>query len=254
MLLGALTIAVLYALVTDAIVGARLARALGQPSRPDRDHVIVCGLGTVGFRVVERLTAHGIDCYAIDRDDERFGDAARRLGTPVIEGDAGNPSTLRSMRIETARAIVAVTDDDVANLETAAAARAIRKDMRIVTRLFDPDLADRVQRALSIDVSRSVATLAAPSFVAALYERRTLAVVPVGRRALVIASVPVPAGSPLAGTEVGEIERRFEVQVLDAAGRWRPPAGHCVAQGELVVLASRRGAARVEQAACVPGT
>ena len=247
MLLGALTIAVLYALVTDAIVGARLARELGQPPRPDRDHVIVCGLGTVGFRVVERLVARGVECVAIDRDDERFGDAARRLGTPVIEGDAGNAATLRSLRVDTARAVVAVTDDDVANLETAVAVRALRPDMRIVARLFDPDLADRVQRALSIDISRSVATLAAPAFVAALYERRTLAVVPVRTRALVLAAMAVPHDSPLIGTPVGELGARHDGHVLASADRWRPAPDEPVAAGELVVLGSRRGVAAIEQ-------
>ncbi len=247
MVLGALTIAVLYALVTDAIVGARLARELGQPPRPTRDHVIVCGLGTVGFRVVERLVAEGVECVAIDRDDERFGGAARRLGVPVMEGDAGNAATLRSLRADTARAVVAVTDDDVVNLETAVAARAIRSDMRVVARLFDPDLADRVQRALSINISRSVATLAAPAFVAALYERRTLAVVPVGSRAQVVAAVDVPDRSPLIGRPLGDLAERHEAHVLSAADRWRPAAGEPIRPGELVVLGSRRGVAQIEQ-------
>jgi Trk K+ transport system NAD-binding subunit len=249
MLLGALTIAVLYALVTDAIVGARLARALGQPPHPQSEHVVVCGLGTVGFRVVERLVRAGIECVAIDRDDERFGAAARRLGVPVIEGDAGNPGTLRSLRLESARAMVAVTSEDVANLEAAAAARAIRPDLRVVARLYDPDLAERVQRALAIDVSRSVATLAAPAFVAALYEQRTLEIVAVGRRALVIAAVPVPGDSPLAGMPVGELERRFEARVLQSGDRWRPAGEERTGAGELVVLASRRGVGEIERAA-----
>src|SRR4051794_3563850 len=254
MLLGALTIAVLYALVTDAIVGARLARELGQPPRPSRDHVIVCGLGAVGFRVVERLAQQGVECVAIDRDDERFGDAARRLGAPVIEGDAANSATLRSLRVETARAVVAVTDDDVANLETAVAVRAIRPDMRIVARLFDPDLADRVQRALSINISRSVSTLAAPAFVAALYERRTLAVVPVGTRALVVAAVSVPSGSALMGARLGEIADRYDAHVLSCGGAWRPAADETVCEGDLVVLASRQGVAHIEQAILGGGT
>jgi Trk K+ transport system NAD-binding subunit len=248
MVLGALTIAVLYALVTDAIVGARLARELGQPPRPKRDHVIVCGLGTVGLRVVERLTAQGVECVAIDRDDERFGDAARRLGAPVIEGDAANAATLRSLHVDTACAVLAVTDNDVANLETAVAARAIRPDVRIVARLFDPDLADRVQRALSINISRSVATLAAPAFVAALYERRTLAVIPVGTRALVVAGVNVPGDSPLVGTPLGEVVSRYDGHVLATGDVWRPSPDAAVAPGELVVLASRRGVAEIEQA------
>ena len=165
----------------------------------------------------------------------------------MVEGDAGNTATLRALRIESARAVVAVTDDDVVNLETAVAARAIRPDMRIVARLFDPDLADRVQRALSINISRSVATLAAPAFVSALYERRTLAVVPVRTRALVVAAVAVPEGSPLLGTPVGDLAGRHDGHVLGTAGRWRPAPDEPIAAGELVVIASRRGVAGIEQ-------
>jgi Trk K+ transport system NAD-binding subunit len=202
----------------------------------------------VGFRVVERLAAQGAECVAIDRDDERFGDAARRLGAPVIEGDAANAATLRSLHVDTARAVLAVTDDDVANLETAVAVRAIRPDMRIVARLFDPDLAERVQRALSINISRSVATLAAPAFVAALYERRTLAVVPVGTRAVIVAAVTVRDDSPLVGTPLGELESRFDVHVVDTGGRWRPGRDELLTAGELVVVGSRRGVAQVDAA------
>ena len=59
------------------------------------------------------------------------------------------------------------TDDDAANLTTAFHARALRSDLRIVLRLFDPDLAARLDRALGDYRSRSVSSLAAPSFAAA---------------------------------------------------------------------------------------
>ena len=54
MLLGTAALTILYALITDAIVSARLARAEG-PARDLHDHIVVCGLGNVGYRVVEAI-------------------------------------------------------------------------------------------------------------------------------------------------------------------------------------------------------
>ncbi len=89
---GALTVAILFALVTDAIVGVRLARALGDPPLPSRDHMVVCGLGRIGFRVVERLVQRRIPCIAVEQaEDSRFIASARALGVPVIVADASLP-------------------------------------------------------------------------------------------------------------------------------------------------------------------
>jgi len=48
MLFGATALAAFYALVTDAIVGARISAALGVPHGKIKNHVVVCGLGNVG--------------------------------------------------------------------------------------------------------------------------------------------------------------------------------------------------------------
>jgi len=82
MLLGALSIAVIYALITDAIVGVRLARSLQERPHPRRDHVVVLGLGRIGQRVIEELVALGIPCIAVERNESAHGvQAARRLGS-----------------------------------------------------------------------------------------------------------------------------------------------------------------------------
>ena len=125
MLLGGLTVAVLFALVTDAIVTARIARTLGELPRPRSGHAVVCGLGNVGFRTVQRLVAAGVPCVAVERrEDSPFLDATRRLGVPVLVDDASRLETLAPLRLPTARAVLAVTDDDLANLEVALNARA----------------------------------------------------------------------------------------------------------------------------------
>jgi Trk K+ transport system NAD-binding subunit len=245
---GALTVAVLFALVTDAIVGVRLARALGEPPLPSADHMVVCGLGRIGFRVVERLVEREIPCIAVEQaEDGPFIATARRLGVPVIVADASLPETLAELRLDRARCLLAVTSDDVANLQAALAARALRPDLRIVLRLFDADLAERVERKFGIHISRSLAALAAPAFVAALLERHMIGVIGIGRRVLPVTEVRVAAGSSAAGRTVGEIERSCECQVLAIGGRFAPGSDELVEPGGLTVVASLLGLRRLNR-------
>lgn len=167
MLLGAGALAAGYALITDALVSTRIAHALGAVPRGINGHVIVAGLGTVGFRVTQQLDAAGIDVVAVERDEDgRFVAAARALGIPVVVGDASLPQTLAQAQAAKACCLLAVTDSDIANLEAALNVRSVAPGTAVVLRIFEPDLAVRVERTLGI-TSRSVADLAAPIFVEA---------------------------------------------------------------------------------------
>ena len=95
-----------------------------------------------------------------------------------------------------------MTNSDIVNLETALHARALAADVRLVLRLSDDDLAERVQKTVGNAISRSVPYLAAPAFAAAMLEHQVLRTVPVGRHVLLIADVRVGAGSELAGQPV----------------------------------------------------
>ena len=242
MLLGGLIVAVLFALVTDAIVTARIARTLGELPRPRSNHAVVCGLGRVGFRIVQRLVAAGIPCVAVERsEDNPFLDATRRLGVPVLVDDASRRETLAPLRVPDARVVLAVTDDDLANLETALNARQLNPTVRVVMRLFSHDLATRAERTFNIAISRSVSALAAPAFVAAIVRRRIVATVPLGSRALAVADLP---GAALAGRTVGEAEAELELRVLARDDAWWPPGPTPIEpDSRLLVLASREGLA-----------
>jgi Trk K+ transport system NAD-binding subunit len=237
MLLGGLTVAILFALVTDAVVTARIARTLGELPRPRTDHAVVCGLGSVGFRIVQRLVAAGVPCVAVERrEDNPFLDATRRLGVPVLVDNAGRRDTLAPLRIDAARAVLAVTDDDLANIEAALNARALNPSIRVVLRLFSRDLAERAERAFGIAISRSVSALAAPAFAAAIVRRRVEATVPLGARALAVAEVPAPAGSVLAGRTVADAQAALDLAVLALGDRWWPPPDARMAPGARVLV------------------
>src|SRR6202035_5798764 len=127
---------------------------------------------------------------------------ARELGMPLITGDARREETLREAGIQACQALVSVTSSDIVNLETALHARALRDDLRIVLRLFDDDLAERVQKATGNTVSRSVPYLAAPAFAVAMLEHQVLRTIPVGRHVLLVAEVHLSPGAELVGHQV----------------------------------------------------
>ncbi|MBD0280585.1 MAG: NAD-binding protein [Thermoleophilaceae bacterium] len=164
MLLGAAALAVLFALAADLVVSARLARALGRIPEAIEDHIVVCGLGNIGYRVVEELARLEVPVVAVELDPgNRFVSAVRRLGVPVAIGDARLRETLQTLKLDRARCLVVVTSEDVANLETALRAHILNPQLRVVLRLFDADLAARVERAFEIPISRSPAALVAPA-------------------------------------------------------------------------------------------
>ena len=169
MLLGGLMLALVFALVTDAVVGARITRALGQYPVPRRDHVIVCGAGRTGGLIVQALVDAEVTCVIVDRDEEGLDMAlVRRHRIPVVLGDLASDETLAALRLESARALIVMTGDEVANLQCALLARERVPDLRVVLRLSDHDLAARVERAAGIHLSRGVSSLAAPAFAAAI--------------------------------------------------------------------------------------
>lgn len=239
----------LIPVVTAIIVGAQLTGSIRGEPRPRGGHVIVVGLGNVGTRVVGELHDLGFDVACVDRDPGAQGVAlARRLNLPVVIGEAYQEATLRGAALETAMALVSVTNSDIVNLETALQARAMREELRLVVSLYDDDLAQRVQKTVGNIVSRSVSYMAAPAFAAALLEHQVLRTIAVGRHVLLIADVRVEPGADIAGQTVTELEEGGLARVLalqlKGAQRfdWSPHRGYLLAPGDrVIVLATRAG-------------
>lgn len=242
----------LLPLMTAIIVGARLTGKVRGEPRPRGGHVIVVGGGDVGTRVTGGLHDLGFDVALIDQDASAHGVAfARNLGLPVVVGDAPSERVLHRAGVESAIALVSATSNDIVNLETALQARAMcGEDLRIVLRLFDDDLAQRVSENLGRNVvSRSVSYLAAPAFAVAMLEHKVLRTIAVGRHVLVIADVRVEPGSDLAGQRLADLEhdRLSRVLALTKRGKprwfdWSPQRDRRLEAGDrVIVLATRAG-------------
>ena len=159
-------------------------------------------------------------------ESNRYLPTVRRLGVPVLVSDIRLPETLEDLHVRRARSVVVVTSSDIVNLETALNTQTLTPDVRVVLRLFDPDLADRVERALGIHISRSPSGLAAPAFAAAAAGEHVLATVAAGEQVLAVTRLRVAPGCQAEGRTVGELELAAGSRVLllsDAqSSRWRP--------------------------------
>lgn len=186
-LVGAALLAAFTAIFTNYLVRANLGGALEVRRVPDSGHVIVCGLGNIGYRVVEELLGQDELVVAIERNrDNPFIPTARRLQAPVIIGDATIVEVLKQANATAARAIVAATDKELVNLEIALLARQLNPRQRIVVRIVDPTLARTLRDAANVRLALSIPELAAPAFAAALFGDQVRSLVLVQGRLLAI--------------------------------------------------------------------
>lgn len=180
-----------------------------------RQHVIVCGLGTVGYRVVEELLALGEQVFVVERkNDGEFIALAREKGAEVLVGDARTDNLLRSLNVEAARAVIVATNDDLANLEIAMDVREQHPHVPIVLRLYDQRLAQKVRTALNIQVSVSTSKLAAPLFASAALDPAVVGTHRVDDQLLVVVELAIAPASRLAGRTVGDVGREHLATVV----------------------------------------
>jgi Trk K+ transport system NAD-binding subunit len=207
-----------------------------------RDHVVICGIGHLGFRVLQQLAAAGAAVVAVEKDPEaRFLAQAKAAGVPVLIRDMKDDAALADAGVPHARAIVIASNDDMANLEVALDARRMNPKIRILMRLFDQQIATKIAGAMAIDVAFSSSSLAAPMVAAMTLGSRVLASFAVGGAPHVTAEVTVGRPGGLDGRTVGEIEQAHGARVLartppGGAPEAPPPPGARVAAGDTLVV------------------
>jgi Trk K+ transport system NAD-binding subunit len=220
---GAVLVAACTAIFTNYLLRAKLGGALEARKIPDGGHIVVCGLGNVGYRCVEELVRLGRSVVAVDRvNDNPFAATARRMGVPVIIGDATVPEVLRQARTDTARALIAATSSELANLEVALLAREQNPTQRVVVRLSDPDFARAVRDAANVRHAVSIPALAAPAFAAALYGDRVHTLVSVAGRTLAVLELTVHPNDPCLH-ETSLVAAMIDYQFLPAAVAGQEP-------------------------------
>ncbi len=216
MILGSITVATLYSMITDYVVGSRLRKLLGGRPMPKKGQVVVVGMGNVGFRVVYELKQVGVPVVAVDADPDAPFLATIRTLAPVILGDARLNETLERAGLSRARAVVAATGDDSVNLGIGLSARRMNPGVRTVVRQFDADFARKVEKALGIDAALGASRIAAPTFAAsALFPDVAKAFIVQDR---LIVALRRKAGPDWAGRKPSELRAEQGIRILMRGG------------------------------------
>ncbi|MEA2008062.1 MAG: NAD(P)-binding protein, partial [Chloroflexota bacterium] len=110
------------------------------------NHVIVIGLGHLGYRVVQHLHSMEEEVVAIELNPEAdLAASVKDLGIPVIADDAARESILTAANVSQARAIMLCTQNDSLNLQIALKARDLNPNIQVVIRIFDNGFAHSLQ-------------------------------------------------------------------------------------------------------------
>lgn len=209
-----------------------------------RNHVVLVGLGKLGFRIFSLLRRMGEEVVVIEADERgRFLEDVRRDGTPLLVGDARRDALLADANIKHAKAVILATSDDLANLEIALDARRMNPEVRVVLRMFDQNMADKIADGLNIKVALSQSTISAPAFAAAAIDPEIMSTTVVSGRLIVVKRWVVKAGGALAGKTVGEVMDASQVAVVErkpggenGAGRLFPPTHERLEPGDVLLV------------------
>jgi voltage-gated potassium channel len=181
-----------------------------------RNHVIVVGIGKVGFQIVQGLVDLKDPVVAVQKagpEDNPLLDEITDRGVPVIRGDGRAPKVLEQAGVRKARSIILATSDDLTNLDAGLTAHDLNPAIRVVLRLFDESLAVKVRGAFAMPAI-STSKVSAASFITAATGRRVYQDFELGGRHLHLIDLIVAEGSPLAGRTIGQIQEHGHVNIV----------------------------------------
>jgi voltage-gated potassium channel len=188
------------------------------------DHIVLVGLGKLGYRVYRLLRKMGQAVVVIERNTtNQFLEELRRDGCPILIGDARQEAFLVDANLKDARSIVLASNDDLANLEIALDARKIKSDIRVVLRMFDQNMADKIRDGFNIRIAMSQSALSAPAFATAAVQPAIVNSFIVGDQLVVMQRWPILEGGPIASKTVGDVMSRFGVGVVEHRPAGQPP-------------------------------
>lgn len=111
-----------------------------------QNHPIICGYGPIGREVVQEFNRanirHVIISKHVSQDTEKFSDY-----TLLISGDAQDEEILREAKIDEAQSLIAVLEDDAANLFLVMTARQLNPGIKIIAEATTEGAIKKLKRA-----------------------------------------------------------------------------------------------------------
>ena len=179
-----------------------------------KNHIILIGLGHLGYRVALKLHEMGETLAIVELNtDADTVNTVKSWGIPVIHEDATRPATLEAVNIQTARAIIMASQNDAMNLQIALKARSLNPNIQVVIRIFDDDFAHALQEQFGF-IALSATEMAAPVFAAAASGSDITNPISIEGQLLSLARLTISKNAPFASKTVGYVEDNYHLNVV----------------------------------------
>jgi Trk K+ transport system NAD-binding subunit len=204
------------------------------------NHIILVGLGHLGFRVTRHLRDLNQDVVVVELNpEEELSASVRALGIPVIDGDGSRDSTLQAAGAQRARALVLCSQNDNVNMQIAVKARSLNPNIQVIMRIFDDDFASALKKQFGF-TALSATGMAAPVFAATAAGMDLTQPISIEGQTLSLARLNLSAQSKLANRRVSEIERDYDVSVVllrhDHASDFHPAGDRQLAARDVLAV------------------
>ena len=178
------------------------------------EHIILVGLGHLGYRIAQKLHEMGKNVVIIElKATQHTVSAAREMGIPVIEEDGRNATALEGANIRDAQTIILASQNDAMNLQIALKARSLNPTIQVVIRIFDEDFAHALQDQFGF-TAMSATEMAAPVFAAAAAGADVTNPISIEGQQLSLARMTIASTSLLANKTVGYVEDNYHLNII----------------------------------------
>lgn len=151
----------IFSLTIDRIIKKRVQLALGRKQYHYKNHVILCGLGKLGYFIAEELLRRGEKFIIVEsKEDSPNIEYFRNKGIDIYIGNASYPDVLRSVGVTESKAVISVINNDYVNLEIGLNARSFNPNLRLILRIFDEAMAEKIKENLDINLTLSMSAVA----------------------------------------------------------------------------------------------
>jgi Trk K+ transport system NAD-binding subunit len=204
------------------------------------NHIVLVGLGHLGFRVVRELYKMGQEVVVIElKPEDVLISAIRKMDIPVIHADGTREAALEAAGVRQARTIVVCTQNDSLNLQMSLKARSLNPAIEVVLRIFDDDFAEALEKQFGFR-AMSATGMAAPAFAATAAGADITRPITIEGQALSLARLDIAPRSALAGRTIAEAEQQYDVSIVflrhDSAPDMHPAGDRWLAAGDVVAI------------------
>ena len=177
-------------------------------------HVILVGLGHLGYRIVQKLCDMGREVAVIELNPsiDTFT-AVQKMDVPVIQDDGTRIAALEAANIREALTIILAGQNDAMNLQIALRARSLNPDIQVVIRIFDVDFAHALHDQFGF-TALSATEMAAPVFAAAAAGADVTNPISIEGQQLSLARMTISKSSRLANKTVGYVEDNYRLNII----------------------------------------